>query len=134
MSSNGGYPAPYRAPRAVVQAEARPARRMAPLAEDVAWQTDAACRGLKGAAVFYPSGSPSQVAAAEAAAKRVCGRCPVLQSCLQWSLDTREPWGVWGGLTQEERRAVLGLPPRNKSARVIPVQAGAVDAQAGVAA
>lgn len=39
-----------------------------------------------------------------AEAKAVCGRCPVATACLTGALNRREPTGVWGGLTTQERR------------------------------
>ena len=41
------------------------------------------------------------------AARQVCGGCPVRADCLAFALDHAEPFGVWGGLTTEERAAVL---------------------------
>jgi WhiB family redox-sensing transcriptional regulator len=38
-------------------------------------------------------------------AKALCARCPFRELCLEWALTTREPFGVWGGMTPEERRA-----------------------------
>lgn len=38
------------------------------------------------------------------AAKAICRRCPAVERCLQWALDTGEAWGVWGGLDEKERR------------------------------
>lgn len=37
----------------------------------------------------------------------LCQNCPVLSTCGQWALDNRIEWGVWGGLTERDRRAVL---------------------------
>ena len=42
-----------------------------------------------------------------AEAKRACAACPVTAECLAYALDHAEPFGVWGGLTTEERAAVL---------------------------
>ncbi len=42
-----------------------------------------------------------------AEAKRACAACPVASDCLAYALDHAEPFGVWGGLTAEERAAVL---------------------------
>lgn len=39
--------------------------------------------------------------------KRICGGCPVREDCLTWALDNRVEWGVWGGLSNRERRKVL---------------------------
>jgi WhiB family redox-sensing transcriptional regulator len=40
-------------------------------------------------------------------AKRVCGRCEVQPECLEYALDTRQRYGVWGGLSERERRKLL---------------------------
>ena len=40
-------------------------------------------------------------------AKRICWSCPVLESCRSHALRTDEPYGIWGGLTPTERRAVV---------------------------
>lgn len=44
------------------------------------------------------------------AAKPLCARCPVMEACGQWAIDTKEPAGIWGGMTPKERRAAAGLP------------------------
>jgi WhiB family redox-sensing transcriptional regulator len=41
-------------------------------------------------------------------AKSVCHRCPSASRCLVWSIETRQEYGVWGGLDEAERRRVLG--------------------------
>lgn len=46
-------------------------------------------------------------AAREQRAKDICMSCPVQQACLDYALDTREPFGIWGGFTEHERRAML---------------------------
>jgi len=43
----------------------------------------------------------------EATAKAICARCPVRDSCLAYALDTRQEFGIWGGLNEDERRAIL---------------------------
>jgi WhiB family redox-sensing transcriptional regulator len=35
---------------------------------------------------------------------RMCGGCPVREECLEWALETRIPYGIWGGMTGRERR------------------------------
>lgn len=40
------------------------------------------------------------------AAKNVCLTCPVRLACLQWALDTNQQFGIWGWLTEDERRRV----------------------------
>jgi WhiB family redox-sensing transcriptional regulator len=41
------------------------------------------------------------------AARQVCGRCPHQQACLDWALKTRQNFGVWGGLTPDQREQVI---------------------------
>jgi hypothetical protein len=45
-------------------------------------------------------------------ASRVCQLCPVQTPCLRWALDTGQVSGIWGGTTEEERRALLRAPAR----------------------
>lgn len=72
------------------------------------WRQRSACRGLD-PDIFYPS---SDEEAEEA--KAVCADCPVKQVCLEHALAHRERDGVWGGLTERERRRALRQ--RRKSA------------------
>jgi WhiB family redox-sensing transcriptional regulator len=46
--------------------------------------------------------SPERRPAIEA--KQVCGQCPVKAECLAYALDSREAYGIWGGLDPDERR------------------------------
>jgi WhiB family redox-sensing transcriptional regulator len=50
-------------------------------------------------------------------AKRVCRPCPVRGECLADALDNRTEYGVWGGLTERERRALLRAHPQVASWR-----------------
>lgn len=47
-------------------------------------------------------------------AKSFCRRCPAIERCLQWALDTGEEHGVWGGLSEAERRSMK----RNSGRRI----------------
>jgi WhiB family redox-sensing transcriptional regulator len=49
--------------------------------------------------------------AAQQAAKQVCVGCPVIAECLADSLDNRTEFGVWGGMTERQRRALLKRRP-----------------------
>jgi WhiB family redox-sensing transcriptional regulator len=51
--------------------------------------------------------TPAERRAREDEAKRVCFGCGVREECLEYALRTREPYGIWGGLTEIERRARL---------------------------
>ncbi|HLI15783.1 MAG TPA: WhiB family transcriptional regulator [Acidimicrobiales bacterium] len=65
------------------------------------WRQRAACRGIS-PDVFYPSCDEE---AAEA--KAICALCPVRQPCLEYAISERERDGVWGGLTERERRRLI---------------------------
>lgn len=65
---------------------------------DLRWRDQAACRGLD-TDVFFPV---TDEEAAEAQA--VCAVCPVREECLEYALVTGQEDGVWGGLTETERR------------------------------
>jgi WhiB family redox-sensing transcriptional regulator len=73
------------------------------------WQRLAACRGEDAAYYFAPSyfEKRREKLGREAVAKRICAVCPVQQPCLDYALATRETHGVWGGLNETERRAIL---------------------------
>lgn len=65
---------------------------------DTSWRELSACRGLD-TGVFFP------VTDEEAGpAKEICATCPVREECLEFALLTRQEDGVWGGLTETERR------------------------------
>lgn len=67
------------------------------------WRLRGACRGLS-AEVFYPV---SESDADAEAAKAICATCPVRPQCLEFALDHREHEGIWGGVTERERRRIL---------------------------
>ena len=73
------------------------------------WWERAACRGQDAGFFFAPSWfeTRDEKQGREAVAKAICGRCPVRESCLEHALATRDPHGVWGGMNEAERRAVL---------------------------
>jgi WhiB family redox-sensing transcriptional regulator len=75
-----------------------------PNADRWEWQLQGACRGEDSSLFFHPEGErgPSR-AAREIAAKEVCARCPVVGPCRAQALATREPYGVWGGMSESER-------------------------------
>ncbi|MGG5259700.1 WhiB family transcriptional regulator [Phycicoccus avicenniae] len=52
---------------------------------------------------------------AQRAAKVVCKGCPVVAECLADALDNRTEFGVWGGMTERERRALLRRRPDVRS-------------------
>jgi len=77
------------------------------------WNLKASCRGPE-SQLFFPPSLPErreEREAREARAKRICFDCPVLDDCLEFALRVREPHGIWGGLTEAERRRLL--PPED---------------------
>lgn len=42
-------------------------------------------------------------------AKELCSGCPIIQQCLTFAIRTNEPNGIWGGMTANERRTLVGL-------------------------
>ena len=64
--------------------------------------------------LFFPIGNVGPAALQVAQAKAVCRDCSVVEACLRYALDTGQDAGVWGGLSEEERRA---LKRRNARAR-----------------
>lgn len=73
------------------------------------WQHRGACRGPH-STVFFPPPQferKQERAAREQRAKEICTDCPVVQDCLDYALSIREPHGVWGGLTEVERRVLV---------------------------
>jgi WhiB family redox-sensing transcriptional regulator len=65
------------------------------------WRDAAECQ-YEDPELFFPM-SPSKVAEAKA----VCARCPVWRSCLGYAFATGQDAGIWGGMTEEERRREL---------------------------
>jgi len=68
--------------------------------DETDWREEAACREAD-TAVFFPATDEEA-----AAAKAICAVCPVREPCLLFALSNREEQGVWGGLTEAERRRV----------------------------
>ena len=77
--------------------------------DGLVWQERAACRGPLGSVFFPPpiTERKRDKLAREAKAKDICEECCVLADCREYALQIREPHGVWGGLSEQERRALL---------------------------
>lgn len=73
------------------------------------WHLKAACRGPE-SDLFFPPPIPErreEREAREERAKAICAQCAVRTECLDFALRVREPHGIWGGLTESERRRLL---------------------------
>lgn len=76
------------------------------------WTIAAGCRGMDPDELFVQG-------AAQNRAKVVCATCPVRTECLADALDNRVEYGVWGGMTERERRALLRRRPEVGSWRQV---------------
>lgn len=80
-----------------------------PVADVWAWQLQGACRTAEPSTFFHPEGERGQARSARvAAAKAICATCPVIAQCAAHALSVREAYGVWGGMSEEEREAAIG--------------------------
>jgi WhiB family transcriptional regulator, redox-sensing transcriptional regulator len=74
-----------------------------PLSATRDWRAVAACRHAD-PELFFPPGRDDVATDQIAAAKAVCARCPVCRECLAFAIAHRQHDGIWGGLTELERR------------------------------
>ncbi|MCS4485251.1 WhiB family transcriptional regulator [Gleimia sp. 6138-11-ORH1] len=68
------------------------------------WRSHAACLNVD-PELFFPIGNTGPAVAQAAEAKAVCASCTVIDTCLQWAIDNNQDSGVWGGKSEDERRA-----------------------------
>ncbi|MDO5671528.1 MAG: WhiB family transcriptional regulator [Actinomycetaceae bacterium] len=82
------------------------------------WQSQGLCRGTDTDQFFHPDGERGGTRRRRAAAaKAICAECPVISQCREYALKTREPYGIWGGLSEEERAAIIASKRRTKVSR-----------------
>ena len=67
------------------------------------WWGLAACRNAE-AELFFPISATTASRSTVERAKRICASCPVQSQCLGFALRHRQEQGIWGGLTEDERR------------------------------
>jgi WhiB family transcriptional regulator, redox-sensing transcriptional regulator len=72
------------------------------------WRTAARCRTADSEGLFVTG-------ARQREARQFCRTCPVRTECLAHALDQRIEFGVWGGMTERERRALLRSRPEVRS-------------------
>ncbi len=68
------------------------------------WRSQAACLSVD-PELFFPIGNTGPAIAQATEAKRVCALCEVQEICLRWAMSNNQDAGVWGGLSEEERRS-----------------------------
>lgn len=85
------------------------ASKLASLESEARWQDKAACKGMDPTLFFGPEFAETvkEKRDREDAAKAVCATCPVKKDCLEYALEAREAYGIWGGLTELERKTLL---------------------------
>ncbi|GAB2603860.1 WhiB family transcriptional regulator [Kribbella endophytica] len=69
------------------------------------WLQRAACR-TEDPGLFFPIGTTEPALRQIEEAKTVCAHCEVTDACLDWALRTGQDAGVWGGLSEDERRTL----------------------------
>lgn len=78
------------------------------------WRHRAKCREVD-PELFFPIGNTGPALLQIEEAKAVCRQCPVMESCLEWALSTGQDAGVWGGMSEDERRALKRQRVRNRA-------------------
>lgn len=66
--------------------------------DDRSWLDDARCKGVDPEQFFVRGVAQSRPAV------RICDRCPVKEECLSYALEHDIDFGIWGGLTERQRR------------------------------
>jgi len=79
-------------------------------ADEPSWQDAALCAQTDPEAFFVEKGGSVRPA------KKVCAACPVRIDCLEFALEIRAPFGVWGGTTERQRRVILAARERESGA------------------
>src|SRR3954449_6390701 len=90
--------------------EVGPSRKGRRLMWNEDWAGNALCNEARPDELFVRG-------AAQNRAKQLCAGCPVRTECLAEALDNQIEWGVWGGMTERERRALLRRRPNVTSWR-----------------
>ena len=77
------------------------------------WRDDAACLHAD-PDLFFPVAAAGPALDQIDQAKRICHACPVQQRCLAWALELGIESGIWGGTTEDERRAIRAAGARHR--------------------
>jgi WhiB family transcriptional regulator, redox-sensing transcriptional regulator len=70
------------------------------MVEERSWAVRARCRGMDPEQFFVRGAAQAKPAL------RICQRCPVQQLCLEYAMENDIDFGVWGGLTERQRRSL----------------------------
>jgi len=77
------------------------------------WRSRASCT-TEDPELFFPIGTTGPAVDQADAAKRICGGCVVREECLEFALATNQDAGVWGGMTEDERRTLKRARQRRR--------------------
>ena len=78
----------------------------------MSWHEYAACRG-ENPELFFPIGTSAPAVRQLKQAKAICASCAVQSVCLEWAMLAGIDHGVWGGLSEAERRTLKRRTVRN---------------------
>jgi WhiB family transcriptional regulator, redox-sensing transcriptional regulator len=82
-------------------------KALKPVADNWEWQFEGACNGIKTDEFFLEDNMRGKTKRLrEVSAVAICNTCPVKQQCLDHALSVPEVYGVWGGMTEEQRHAL----------------------------
>ncbi len=97
---------------------------------NLSWRQHASCAHLD-TNMFFPVGLTGSAIEQTNLAKSICSDCPVAKQCLEFALRTLQDYGVWGGRTEDERRAIRRS--RRAAARKAATAAATAQAEATLA-
>lgn len=83
------------------------------------WRDKALCRTAPDRDMWFATGGSAPALAHKRQAKETCRACPVMRTCLAWSIETRQEWGVWGSVDETERRTLLRRYPNAPTASLV---------------
>jgi len=91
-------------------------RNLRPVYDEWAWQEESNCRDADSDLFFLdPAMRGKEKHQKEREAKKICKGCPVIEQCLDHALNIPEFFGVWGGMTADQRNSIL----RKKGLRIV---------------
>ncbi|HEX7537313.1 MAG TPA: WhiB family transcriptional regulator [Dermatophilaceae bacterium] len=82
------------------------------------WHDRAACLSVD-PELFFPIGNTGPALLQVEEAKAVCRGCEVIETCLSWAIESGQDAGVWGGLSEDERRALKRRNARSRRADLV---------------
>lgn len=77
------------------------------------WRSNSACIDEE-PELFFPIGTTGPAVEQSEKAKRVCMVCNVREECLEYALSSNQDAGIWGGLTEDERRTLKRARQRRR--------------------